>query len=357
MSYGVFETRGLEFQVDDGFTAVELEDGVDVEVEDLDARLLARGLPDLNGAPVASWAFARLGALVGGEDATRRLALDPDTVEHVDDALFVIDFVVRASGAPVAKVQLQGGTIGVALLGVARDATAVLEAFEAALLAAPGEVAVCRVLTLDPTQGADAPIHAYGFDGARYLSPLSSPRDGANVDPAMIGIGKKAAATDPVGRLLECHDKLRKFSATAVRLADSHDGTPDEIRDAAAGVARYFTQALPRHTADEDESLLPRLRGLDDALDRELTEMEREHRAHEGPIAELIGMCHALSEAPERLDEVRPELKRVAAQVDEDFGVHLAREENIIFPAVQRLLDDEAQNAIANEMSGRRNKS
>lgn len=170
----------------------------------------------------------------------------------------------------------------------------------------------------------------------------------------MIGIGKKEAATDPVGRLLECHDKLRKFSATAVRLAQSHDSTPEDVVDAASGVARYFTQALPRHTADEDESLLPRLRGLDATLDRELDAMEREHREHHGPVTELIALCDALADAPERLDELRVELLRLAAQVDEDFGVHLAREENVIFPAVQRLLDEEAQNAIANEMSGRR---
>ncbi|MEQ9498547.1 MAG: hypothetical protein RIT81_16850 [Deltaproteobacteria bacterium] len=170
--FGVFDARGYTFAVDDGFTAVELDDPQDFAVEDLDERFTPH-LPELNGAPVASWVFARLGALVGGEDATRRLALDPDTVEHVDDALFVIDFVVRRGEAPVAKIQLQGGTIGVALLGVTADA-AVVEAFEAALLAAVDEVATCRVMTLDPAAGPDASVQRFGFDGARYLSPLSS---------------------------------------------------------------------------------------------------------------------------------------------------------------------------------------
>lgn len=180
MRYGVFETPAFTFEVDDGFTAVDLEAGADVAVDDLDERLVAAGrLPELGGAPVASWVFARLGALVGGEDATRRLALDPDTVEHVDDAVYVVDFVVRCAGEAVAKVQIQGGTIGVALLGVARDVEAVVEAFEGALLADPTEVAVCRVQVLDPKSG---PLCAYGFDGAEYLSPLSSPVDGANVE-------------------------------------------------------------------------------------------------------------------------------------------------------------------------------
>ncbi|MEQ8273205.1 MAG: hemerythrin domain-containing protein [Deltaproteobacteria bacterium] len=171
---------------------------------------------------------------------------------------------------------------------------------------------------------------------------------------AMIGIGKKAAATDPVGRLRECHDKLRKFSATAVRLAESQDATPDDVREAASGVVKYFTQALPRHTADEDESLLPRLKGRDAAVDAELAEMEKEHRAHEGPVAELITLCRALADAPERLGDLRADLARVASTVDADLGVHLAREENVIFPAVERLLDDAARNDIAHEMSARR---
>lgn len=167
--YGVFAARGFEFAVDDGFTAVELDGAQEIEVEDLDARV-APHLPDLGGAPVASWVFARLGALVGGEDATKRLALDPDTVEHVDDALFVVDFVVRRDGATVAKVQLQGGTIGVALLGLTTD-EGVVRAFEGALAEAPEVVASCRVLTLDPNGG---PVHVFGHDGARYLGPLSS---------------------------------------------------------------------------------------------------------------------------------------------------------------------------------------
>lgn len=172
----------------------------------------------------------------------------------------------------------------------------------------------------------------------------------------MIGIGKKAAAKDPVGRLRECHEKLRKFSATAVRLAGAEGASVDDVREAASGVVKYFTQALPRHTADEDESLLPRLMGLDPDVDEELIEMEREHREHEGAIGELITLCRALADAPDRLGTLRTDLQRVAAKVDAELGVHLAREESVIFPAVERLLGDSAREEIGEEMTARRSR-
>lgn len=167
--FGAFEAPPFRFAVDDGYTAVELEGGVDVVVEDLDRRLVAT-TPPLAGAPVASWIFARLGALVGPEDAVRRLALSSDTVEHVDDGVFVVDFVVTRDDEPIAKLQVQGGTIGAGALGVARSesiATDVVAALEAALAREPEEVAICRIRVLDPA--VDEKPREYGYDGHGYL--------------------------------------------------------------------------------------------------------------------------------------------------------------------------------------------
>ncbi len=80
-------------------------------------------------------------------------------------------------------------------------------------------------------------------------------------------IGKPAAAGDAVGLLLECHERIRSFLALARRIAEVGPSAPGTVPEAAARVRRYFTEALPLHARDEEESILPRLRGLDPTVD------------------------------------------------------------------------------------------
>jgi hypothetical protein len=97
--------------------------------------------------------------------------------------------------------------------------------------------------------------------------------------------------------LLACHERIHRFTALAARLATT-DGTPAERAEAAAGVVRYFTVALPLHAADEDDSLAPRLRGRDAAVDAALATMTAEHVAHAGPLAAVVDAARAVVAAP-----------------------------------------------------------
>jgi iron-sulfur cluster repair protein YtfE (RIC family) len=167
-------------------------------------------------------------------------------------------------------------------------------------------------------------------------------------------IGSPAAAGDAVDLLLECHVKIRAFLEMARRIAEVGPAEPAAVPEAAARVRRYFTEALPLHAQDEEESLLPRLRGLDPRVDAELDHMEREHREHERPLSELVTACEHLARAPERLSELAPIVGRAAAELERHFDAHLARAEAVIFPAVRRLLDRETDAAIMREIRGRR---
>src|SRR5512135_2411098 len=69
-----------------------------------------------------------------------------------------------------------------------------------------------------------------------------------------------AQSTTPSEMLLACHQRIRHFSGVAVKLAHAHGVAENEIVQAAAGLHRYFTVALPLHEADENLSLHPRLR-------------------------------------------------------------------------------------------------
>lgn len=179
MSFGAFSAGPYLFAGDDGYAEVELGDAlVEIAVDDLDARLLAQGgLPELGGAPVASWLLARLAALTGGG-----LGLDPQLVEHIEGGVWVLDFVVTREASPVAKVQLQAGMIGAGVLGVIAEGEpleSLLVGLQGRLLEAPGQVEVAQIQVVDPDWAACPEDYTppptvgsrcrFGFDGAAYL--------------------------------------------------------------------------------------------------------------------------------------------------------------------------------------------
>src|SRR6516164_5551174 len=83
----------------------------------------------------------------------------------------------------------------------------------------------------------------------------------------LIQIGPSKENSDIVDLLSECHDRIRAFTGLAGRLASSGSVSDNEIRDAAGQLVRYFSESLPLHVADEEESILPRLRGRSTPLD------------------------------------------------------------------------------------------
>lgn len=167
-------------------------------------------------------------------------------------------------------------------------------------------------------------------------------------------LGKPTAPRDAVDLLLECHERIRTFLSLSRRLGTEAPGDEDAIRDAAERIRRYFTEALPLHARDEEESLLPRLRGLDPAVDHELEEMAREHGEHEPPLRALVAACEALAVAPRRQAELASRIAAAADELDRHFAAHLRREEEVIFPAVRRLLDAGADAGIVKELRARR---
>jgi iron-sulfur cluster repair protein YtfE (RIC family) len=174
----------------------------------------------------------------------------------------------------------------------------------------------------------------------------------------MITLGKKGRATpdekDVVDLLLECHDRIRSMTALAIRLSEARELPAAEIVDAADRVRRYFGLALALHARDEDESVVPRLRGKDAAVDRELEVMSSEHREHEDPVARVIVACDALAEQPSRLAELAPALGAAARELEHQFAAHLAREESVIFPAIRTHLPSHELARMVEELRARR---
>lgn len=162
----------------------------------------------------------------------------------------------------------------------------------------------------------------------------------------LVQIGKRPETRDVVELLLECHGRIRKFLAIARMLAGATSVPPHEIRDVASQVKRYFAESLPMHIADEDEEIAPRL-ARDNAAATALWMMSTEHVAHEPLVAALVTICDALIDDPRQLAAVRSDMASIVERLERDFAPHLEREEQVIFPALARLTEQERGEILA----------
>lgn len=167
----------------------------------------------------------------------------------------------------------------------------------------------------------------------------------------LFSIGKRAAASDLVELLLECHTRIRTFTQLAVAVAEHDAPTEAEVLDACQRYERYFTQALPLHVQDEELSLQPRLAGIGRDLDDALAEMQRQHETHGPILAELHAATRALVAAP---SESRERVGSAASKLAAEFDAHLALEERIVFPAIRTWLPARVQEQLMAEFRARR---
>lgn len=163
-------------------------------------------------------------------------------------------------------------------------------------------------------------------------------------------------AEDVSELLLSCHQRIRHFSALAVRLGDEEAAPEERVAEAAAAVHRYFHVALPLHVADEDLSLAPRLLsvGVPAEVREALDAMAAEHPAIEAAIAQAAPLWTSLVTTPARRGALRDELARAGRHLELLFERHLLPEETTIFPALRRHLDPGQLEDIVREMRLRR---
>ena len=132
----------------------------------------------------------------------------------------------------------------------------------------------------------------------------------------------------------------------------------EETRAALESALRYFRESAPKHTADEEESLFPRLRqmhlpNVEAAIER-LAPLEHDHL--------LAGSLHAVVEelgqrylATKSLEPSGVEAFRKAiASLVSVYKQHINIEDELVFPLAARLLSPTAKAAVADEMAGRR---
>ena len=80
--------------------------------------------------------------------------------------------------------------------------------------------------------------------------------------PVQIG-AQSHSFSDPTGLLSDCHRRIEMFLRALERVASVIDRPlTEDIRTAMESALRYFREDAPKHTADEEMSLFPRMRQI-----------------------------------------------------------------------------------------------
>lgn len=174
-----------------------------------------------------------------------------------------------------------------------------------------------------------------------------------------IGAKRESDFSEPLGMLSDCHKRIQFFLKDLVRLAADAERPLDAVRRAALERAlRYFQESGPRHTADEEESLFPRLRAMNDARLNEalakIDELEADHkRANEAHDAvDAIG-GRWLAEGVLSGEEAA-RARWLLHELSGLYEHHLAVEDTEVFPAAAAVLSEKEQVAVGREMARRR---
>jgi len=164
----------------------------------------------------------------------------------------------------------------------------------------------------------------------------------------------------PLGLLSDCHRRIERFLETLVLTAERAAGGPLEEgarADLRAALA-YFRHAAPMHTADEEQSLFPRLRASThaEAVDAAATleRLERDHDAADEHHRAVDALVQRWLADNRLVDADLAELGRRLAALQAIYGAHIAVEDRELFPAAGRVLSPADLAAIGREMAGRR---
>ncbi len=178
--------------------------------------------------------------------------------------------------------------------------------------------------------------------------------------PIVIGAKRESDFTDPIGMLGDCHRRIEMFLNVLVRVAEQAKGAAlnEEQRGALETALRYFREAAPKHTADEEESLFPRLRQIESAEVRALMvrieSLEEEHVCADRSHGEVDSLGRLWLKDGMLPADQAARLLTLVLQLRDLYRHHIATEDNEVFPAATLALSASDRQAIGREMAHRR---
>lgn len=178
--------------------------------------------------------------------------------------------------------------------------------------------------------------------------------------PITIGAKRESDFTDPLGMLSDCHRRIERFLDVLITVATAGRGGPlaEEQRGPFETALGYFRNSAPKHTADEEESLFPRMHRLGDPATRELLvrvdALRQDHIRAEMSHQDVDRLGQAWLTHGSLTESEASRLVNLLGELRQLYSAHIAFEDREVFPAAGRMLSPEDCRAVGAEMAARR---
>lgn len=186
--------------------------------------------------------------------------------------------------------------------------------------------------------------------------------------PVQIGAKSEANFTDPIGLMTDCHRRIERFLEILVRIAresGSKSLMPHE-QVALQTALNYFRDSAPKHTADEEDSLFPRLRSeaastpgspravaWDEIMTR-MDSLENDHVTADRAHSAVDRLGRKWLDKGELSKTDAKQLLGHLMDLQQLYQGHITIEEREVFPAAARMLSYGARKTMGEEMAKRR---
>jgi hemerythrin-like domain-containing protein len=175
-----------------------------------------------------------------------------------------------------------------------------------------------------------------------------------------VQIGAKAHSfSDPTALLSDCHRRIEMFVGILEKVGVClEQPLAGDARVSLESALRYFREAAPKHTADEEESLFPRLRQVRDSEVKTalgtLDALEEEHRRADSLHAKVDNLGKQCLDEGLLSRQEAHQFREAVAELASIYKQHIRIEDDVVFPAAARTLSEADKGIIAAEMSMRR---
>ncbi len=172
-----------------------------------------------------------------------------------------------------------------------------------------------------------------------------------------IGAKPDSGFDNPIGMLIDCHRRIERFLHVLCMVANRawNRALTDEEVTAIQSALQYFRVGGLRHTADEEESLFPRLRAEPTAGKfEEIGGLENDHR-NANDLHAMVDTLYSVWIAAGVLSpEGELRLRSGTEKLKHLYQEHIQIEEKIVFPRAVEMLNSRTIAVIGREFRARR---
>mgnify|MGYP005848677669 CR=1 FL=1 len=161
---------------------------------------------------------------------------------------------------------------------------------------------------------------------------------------------------DPIGLMTACHRRIERFLGTlcaAARQAAERILEPDEI-EAVERSLRYFRDAAPHHTADEEQDLFPALTRKQPEAAVAIGNLKSDHARAVLLHTRADQIGREWIEAGRLSGPALQEFGEATSQLESLYRGHIRLEEAEVFPLAASVLDVAELDSIGRRMAQRR---